>query len=131
MQIVKMLIRLYDLKGWAVHLLVTCNKITFYCNKAQIIINHCHAEYFYVLHSFPISILLTCSILVVSMYFQSEWKTVWILIRWLHQNLHCFIKIYPSSAGQGLKHNTCCIAKKKKKIHAKYSPFSQSNYDKM
>ena len=40
-----------------------------------------HAEYFYVLHSSPIFILLTCTKSVVSMYFHSEWKTVWILIR--------------------------------------------------
>ena len=42
----------------------------------------------------PIFILLTSSP-VVSMYFQSEWKTVWILISWLHQkpvdlDLQCF-----------------------------------------
>ena len=39
--------------------------------------------------------LLTCSILVVSKYYQSEWKIVWILNRWLHQkpadlDLQCF-----------------------------------------
>ena len=31
---------------------------------------------FYALHSFPIFILLTCSIPVVSMNFQSEWNIV-------------------------------------------------------
>ena len=42
------------------------------------------------------------------MFFQSEWKTVWILIRWLRQkpadlDLQCFQKrINPHSAGQGL-----------------------------
>ena len=40
---------------------------------------------------------ITCSIPLVSMYFQLEWKTVWILIRWLHQkpadpDLHHFQK---------------------------------------
>ena len=55
----------------------------------------CHADYLYVLHSSLIIILLTCRISVVRLYFQSEWKIVWILIRWLHQNpadldLECF-----------------------------------------
>ena len=69
-----------------------------------------HAKYFYVL-PFSILILLAGSIPVVSctvsMYFQLEWKTVWILIRWLHQkpadlNGQCFQKrIYPGSAGGG------------------------------
>ena len=36
-------------------------------------------------YSPPIFTLLTCSIPVESMYLQSEWKTVWIFIRWLHQ----------------------------------------------
>ena len=36
----------------------------------------CHAEYFYVLQCSPILMLLTCSIPVISMYFQSKWKTV-------------------------------------------------------
>ena len=46
----------------------------------------------------------------VSMYFHSEWKTVWILIRWLHQkpsdqNLQCFQKrINLCSAGEGLNY---------------------------
>ena len=40
--------------------------------------NPCPADYFHVLHSS----LLACSIKAVSIYFQSEWKTVWILIRW-------------------------------------------------
>ena len=30
-------------------------------------------------------ILLTCIIPVLNVYFQIEWKTVWILISWLHQ----------------------------------------------
>ena len=38
-----------------------------------------------VLHSYLIFILLTCRIPVVSMHFQSVWKTVRILIRLLHQ----------------------------------------------
>ena len=41
------------------------------------------AEYSYVLHYSPISILLTCSISGVSTCFQSKWKTMLILIRWL------------------------------------------------
>ena len=40
-------------------------------------------EYVYVVHYSLILILLTCSISVVSMYFQSVWKIVWILIRLL------------------------------------------------
>ena len=54
----------------------------------------------------PIFILLTCSIPVTSMNFRSERKTVWILIRWLHQkpadlDLQCFHKgINLSLAGQ-------------------------------
>ena len=41
--------------------------------------------------------ILTCSIPGVSMHFQSEGKTVWILIRWLRQksadlDLQCFHK---------------------------------------
>ena len=48
-------------------------------------VNPYYAEYFKVLHSSPIFILLACSIPVVSMCFHTEWKTVWILIRWLHQ----------------------------------------------
>ena len=48
------------------------------------------------------------SIPFISMYLQAEWKTVWILIRWLCQkpaelDLQCLYKmIYPSSAGQEL-----------------------------
>ena len=40
----------------------------------------CHAEYYHVLHSSLIDILLTYSIPVMGMYHQSEWKSVWILI---------------------------------------------------
>ena len=29
--------------------------------------------------------MLTCNILFISMYFQAEWKVVWILIRWFPQ----------------------------------------------
>ena len=71
-------------------------------------INPSHAELFYDLHSSPNFILLTCSF-PVSMYFQSEWKTVWILIIWLHQkpadlDLQCFQKrINHGSAGQSVK----------------------------
>ena len=58
-------------------------------------VNPCHAEYLYVLHSSLIIILLTCRIPVVNLYFQSDWKTVRILIGWLRQNpadpdLECF-----------------------------------------
>ena len=50
----------------------------------------------------PDCILLTCSISAVSMYFQSEWKTVLILSDDL--DLHCFLKmVYLSSARQGLR----------------------------
>ena len=38
-------------------------------------LNTYHPEYFYVLHSSPIFILITCSILVVKIYCQIEWKT--------------------------------------------------------
>ena len=60
--------------------------------KYQAYLSPGHAEYFS-----PICILLTGSIPVVSMYFQSERKTNWIMIRWLRQNpadldLQCFQK---------------------------------------
>ena len=66
----------------------------------------CHVEYFYVLHSFLIFIMLTC-ITVVGMYFHSEWKAEWILISWVHKkpddlDLQCFQKIIDlGSARQG------------------------------
>ena len=44
-------------------------------------VNPCHADIF-MYHTPPLS---ACSIPVVRIYFQSEWKTVWILISWLHQ----------------------------------------------
>ena len=73
-------------------------------------IDPCHAELFYDLYSSPNVILLNCSF-SVRMYFisDSEWKTVWILIRWLHQkpadlDLQCFQKrINHGSAGQSVK----------------------------
>ena len=74
----------------------------------SVLVNPCHAEFLYVLHSFPILILLTYSIPVVSMYFQSKWKMLWILIRWLHkkpadQDLQYFQeRINPVSTRQGL-----------------------------
>ena len=51
---------------------------------------------FYILNSFPIFILLICSISVVSTYFQSECKQCR-LMKWLHQkpadlDLQCFQK---------------------------------------
>ena len=49
-------------------------------------INLFQAQCFHVLNSSPILNLINYKIPVVSMYFQSEWKTVWILIRWLCQN---------------------------------------------
>ena len=34
---------------------------------------------------------LTCSILVISIYLQAAWNTVWILISWLpRHDLYCF-----------------------------------------
>ena len=67
--------------------------------------------YYFILHSSPFFILLTCSFPAVSMllYFQSEWKTVWILIRWFRQkpadlDQHCLRKtINLGSTGQGLR----------------------------
>ena len=49
-------------------------------------INAWHIENLYVLDSSAIFILFTCKIPVVTMYFQSQYKTVWILIIWLCQN---------------------------------------------
>ena len=55
---------------------------------------------------------VTCMTQVISIYLQAVWKTVWFLIRWLHQkpadlDLHCFLKrIYLGSVGQGLI--KCC-----------------------
>ena len=65
--------------------------------SSRIMDNFGHAEYLYLLHFSPIFIQLTCSIPVVSTCFQSEWKAMWILIRWLHQKqsdlgLQCFSK---------------------------------------
>ena len=61
------------------------------------------------LHSSTLFILLTCSIPIGNIYFQSEWRTVWIPIRWLLQkpadlDLQCSQnkKINPGSAGQRL-----------------------------
>ena len=60
---------------------------------------------YFILYSF---IQLICSIPLVNTYFQSEWKTVWILIRWLLQkpsdlDLQCSQKrINPASAEQVL-----------------------------
>ena len=53
--------------------------------------------FFYLLHSSPNCILLTFSIPVVSMHFHSQFKTVWILIRWRRQkpadlDIQCFHK---------------------------------------
>ena len=51
----------------------------------------------------------------VCMYFQSQWKTVWILIRWLLQkpsdlDLQCFQKrINLGSTGQGLRYINVCF----------------------
>ena len=63
----------------------------------------------------PIFIPLTCSIPIVSMYFQLEWKTVWILIRllrhpqiWIYSVFFFFKKdIYLGSAGQVLSVTVC------------------------
>ena len=46
--------------------------------------NPYHADFF-IHHSSPFFSPLTCSIPSVKIYFRSEWKTVWILISWLHQ----------------------------------------------
>ena len=70
--------------------------------------NPCHAESFYVLHSSPIFILITCSVpVIISMYtLEAEWKTVWILMP-ADLDLRCFQKmINPGSAGQG---STLCM----------------------
>ena len=101
--------------GWSALLWFAYKKVWFSHVGAYfkcLFFNPYHTEYFYVLHSSPIHILLTCSIPVVSMYFQSEWKTVWILVRWLPQkpaylDLQCFLKrIILHSSGQGL--NSLC-----------------------
>ena len=44
--------------------------------KGHSCLSVCHAEYFYVLHSFPIFILLTCSIPVISMYTEQQKKHI-------------------------------------------------------
>ena len=74
------------------------------------------------LHSSPIFILLTCNIRVVIMYYQPEWKTVWLLIRWLHQmpadlNLQCFLKINPGSEWPGLTRCRLQTVKTQMKCH--------------
>ena len=40
-----------------------------------------------ILHPSLILIMLTCNISFNSMYFQAEWKIVWILIRWFRQKV--------------------------------------------
>ena len=70
---------------------------TFEQKKKKKMFNPCHTENFYVLQFCQFFILLTCSIPIISMYLQAEWKTMYILIRWLHkkpadQDLHCFLK---------------------------------------
>ena len=62
-----------------------------------------HAEYFHVLHSLTF-ILFTCIVPDVSMHFQSEWKTVLILISWLRMkpadpDLQCFQNRMNSCSG--------------------------------
>ena len=52
----------------------------------------------HIYYSSTMFILFTCSIQVINMYFQEEWKTVWIIIRWLHFQE----RINRSSAGQWL-----------------------------
>ena len=42
--------------------------------QRRVLINSCHAECFYLIHSFPSFILFTCSILVRMIF--SQWKTV-------------------------------------------------------
>ena len=77
------------------------------------------AEYFMLFtrpHFFFIN--FTCSIPVASMHFQSEWKTVWILIRWLrlksaYPDIQCFQKrLYLGSTEQGISNQT--LANKRK-----------------
>ena len=82
----------------------------------SLLINPCHAEYFYVLHSYPIFIMLNCSIQVVSMYFQSDKVQKQcgsiIMIRWPCQNPadldpECYQKrINQDSAGKSLMGNS-------------------------
>ena len=43
-------------------------------------LNPHYAGYFYVLHSSPIVIQITCKITVIGKYLQAEWKAVWIQI---------------------------------------------------
>ena len=69
----------------------------------------CHAEYFFRYCTPPqvLSFNITCSNPVQSMYFQSEWKTVWLLIRSLGQkpadlDVVFSKRINLSLAGQGL-----------------------------
>ena len=59
-------------------------KSLFLCNDKSILTLSLPNIMFYTLPQF---ILLTCSIQVVRMYFQAEWKTVLFLIRWLLQKL--------------------------------------------
>ena len=60
-------------------------------------------------------LLSRCAHFILSLYLQEEWKTVWILIRWLRQkqagmDLQCFQKrIHPDSEGQGLVNYQCKV----------------------
>ena len=58
-----------------------------------------------------LNILCTCTTNTLLLTFQSEWKTVWILIRWLQKPVDLNLVLKPlkiyrinlGSAGQGLK----------------------------
>ena len=64
---------------------------------------NCHAECLCVLHPYPIFILVICSNLFVSIYSQSELKTVLILIRLLRPGSTVFSnRVNPGSEERGL-----------------------------
>ena len=64
----------------------TCENSDFFQQTQNIFGIHLKkVNILYVLHSFSISVLLACGVPVNGMHFQSEWKTVWILVRLLCQ----------------------------------------------
>ena len=68
------------------------------CDPKSNILSPCHAEYVYVLRCSSFFNLSPCSIQVYCMYFESKWKIVRILIRWLRQkpvnlDVHCVLSL--------------------------------------
>ena len=62
-------------------------KLPFVIEIYVLSIFECFLHRFYCTTLLPNFYLLKCCIPFISLYLQSEWKTLWILIRWLSQKL--------------------------------------------